>query len=177
MTFAERGEELKRDIEFFVDSFSGALTRFCISLCGNTHDAEDLFQETWYKAVKCFEKYDERLPFDKWLFSICINTFKNQKKLFYNKNKVEFRTDEEKQTFLNSIPNAKEENSDTYIELHEAVQSLPLKLKIVVVLYYFNGYSSKEISRLLKIPEGTVKSRLFSARENLKRRLNREQEI
>ncbi len=166
-----------KDMEFFVDRYSMDLTRFCISLCGNNHDAEDLFQETWYKAVKNFDKYDKNLPFDKWLFSICINTFKNHKKLFYNKQKVEFGTDEEKQAFLNSIPCEDDEDSDSYIDLHSAVCSLPKKLKIVVVLRYFNGYSTKEISELLKIPEGTVKSRLFSARENLKRRLKRGQDF
>ncbi len=165
---------METEIEQYVIKYSADLTRLCLSLCGNSADAEDLFQDTWCKAMKHFKQYNKSLPFDKWLFSICVNTYKNSLKLFYNRNKVNFKSDEEKEAFLNSIPNADEDNSDYYFELHKAISALPKKLKIVIVLYYFKGYSAKEISQILNIPEGTVKSRMYSARETLKRRLNNE---
>ena len=160
------------DFERYVGLYSADLTRLCISLCCNNHDAEDLFQETWFKAMKNYKSYNSDLPFDKWLFSICVNTFKNKRKLFYHRNKVDFKSDEEKQAFFNSIPNTSDEKFDSYFELHSAVAELPKKLKIVVVLYYFKDYSAKEIAGILGIPEGTVKSRMQSAREQIKRRLN-----
>lgn len=162
-----------RDIKKYIDEYSGELTRLCISLCASDADAEDLFQDTWYRAMKNFEKYNSEMPFDKWLFAICVNLYKNSLKLAYNRKRVEFKSDEEKERFLNSIPNCDDESRDKYLELHRAVASLPKKLKTVVVLYYFKSYSTKEIARMLNIPEGTVKSRMYAARERLKKELER----
>lgn len=158
----------------YICLYSKDLTKFCISICNNVTDAEDLFQETWYKAIKNFKKYDEKLPFDKWLFTICANTYKDSIKLFYNKKKLNFDSNEEKEKFLNSIPCIEKENPDNYYEIHKAIMSLPKKLKITLCLYYFKEYSIKEISEILKIPEGTVKSRLNSAKKIIKGRLENE---
>ena len=49
--------------EEYINLYSGELTRFCISLCGNKADADDLFQETWYKAMKNYDKYNDAYPF------------------------------------------------------------------------------------------------------------------
>lgn len=167
---------MKSEIEFYISEYSADLTRLCLSLCGNTSDAEDLFQDTWYKAIKNYSKYDKEKTFDKWLFSICANTYKNNLKLFYNKHRVEFKTDEEKQVFLDSVPDSDESNRECYLDLHRIVSGLPKKLKIVIVLYYFKSYSAKEVAQILNIPEGTVKSRMYSAKKIIKGRLNYEEE-
>lgn len=160
-------------IEQYIDSYSGDLTRLCISLCTDLSDAEDLFQETWYKAIKYFSKYDEQKPFDKWLFSICVNTYKDSFKSSYKKRMFSFGSDKEKIQFFSSIPDAEQGSMEEFCELHKAVSDLPKKLKIVLTLFYFKDYSVKEISSVLKIPEGTVKSRLCSARKIIKRRLGK----
>lgn len=165
---------VERDFEEYVQKYSSDLTRLCLSLCCNSADAEDLFQDTWYKAIRHYPKYNRELPFDKWLFSICVNTYKNSLKLSYNKNKVEFKSDEEKQAFLNSIPSSDEVGRDDYFELRRAISALPKRQKIVIVLHYFKDYSEREIAQLLNIPEGTVKSRMYAARQSLKGRLNNE---
>lgn len=153
----------------YITKYSLDLTRLCLSLSGNRADADDLFQDTWYKAMKNYSKYNRALPFDKWLFAICVNTYKNNVKLAFNRRNVSFTNDEEKMRFLNSIPDITEKNSDDYIMLHTAIQKLDKKRRIVLVLFYFKDYSIKEISEILKIPEGTVKSRLYSAKSELKR--------
>ena len=58
--------------------------------------------------------------------------------------------------------------------LDTAIQKLDKKRRIVLVMFYFKDYSIKEISQILKIPEGTVKSRLHSAKTELKRRMSYE---
>lgn len=161
-------------IEEYIKKYSADLTRLCLSLCCNSADAEDLFQDTWYKAMKNYSKYNRVLPFDKWLFTICVNTYRNSLKLSYNKNKIEFKSDEEKRAFLDSIPNSDQVGKDDYFELYRAISALPKKLKIVIVLHYFKSYSVTEIAQILKIPEGTVKSRMYAAKQLLKRRLNNE---
>lgn len=167
---------MKQEFENYIRQYSRELTRLCISLCQNIADADDLFQDTWYKAIKNYDKYNRDMPFEHWLFSICVNTYKNNKKLFYNSKKICFGSDEEKTKFLNSIPNTDHSNSDDYCELHNAVAQLPKKQKIVVILFYFKDFSISEIAKILKIPEGTVKSRLNTAKSKIKRRLCDEQQ-
>ncbi|MBQ3298980.1 MAG: RNA polymerase sigma factor, partial [Ruminococcus sp.] len=139
-------------------------------LCGDVHDAEDLFQDTWARALDKFDQYDPSGSFKGWLFTICANLFRNSKKLKYNSSKAVFSSKEEKETFLNSIPD-QETDVDAYLDLHAAILSLPKKHRLVLVLYYFREFSQSEIARMLDIPEGTVKSRLNTAKKLLKRRL------
>lgn len=165
---------MKKDIAEYYAQYGGDLTRLCVSLCGNNAEAEDLFQETWVRAMKNLDKYDEERPFDKWLFSICVNLFKNRVKLFENSRRHEFGSEEEKQAFFDSIPDKDAGDPERFYELHSAVMRLPKKLRAVIVLYYFRDHSVKETSEILGIPEGTVKSRLNAARQQIKRRLDYE---
>ena len=165
---------MKSSFSFYIDKYSADLTRLCVSLRGNIDDAEDLFQETWLKAFKSFNKYDGERPFDKWLYTICVNSFKNKVSLFYNKKHHHFSSDEEMQQFFESLPDTADEAPDRYYELHKVVNELPRKQRAVLVLYYFRDHSVREVAEILGIPEGTVKSRLSSARQQIKRRLEHE---
>lgn len=167
--------KLKHDFDEYIQLYSRDLTRLCISLCRNTTEAEDLFQETWCKAIKYHSRYNSSLPFEKWLYSICVNTFKNNHKLFCNRHRVNFSSEEEQTLFFNSIPDFSNENSDEYFELHRIISSLPKKQKVVIVLHYFKDYTTREIADILNIPEGTVKSRLYSAKACIRRRLENEE--
>lgn len=158
------------DFEGYVEEYSTELTRFCMKLCGNIHDAEDLFQDTWARAFDKFKQYRPEYSFKSWLFAICANTFKNAKKHQYNSTKAVFASQEEKERFIRSIP-AQEQDVDAYIDLHTAMLSLPKKHRLVLVLYYFREFSQREIAEILDIPQGTVKSRLSTAKKLLKRRL------
>ncbi len=155
----------------YVDLYSKDLSRLCLSLCCNTQDAEDLFQDTWLKAMKNYHKYNSKYPFDKWLYAICVNTYKNTLKLHYNRNKAVFNTAEDKEYFLYSIPDDSSLNLAEYFELRGIVADLPKKLRTVLILKSFKDYSLKEIADMLGIPEGTVKSRLHNAKSIIKRRL------
>ena len=159
--------------ERYIGLYSRDLWRFCYKLCGDSHDAEDLYQDTWAKALKSFGSFKEGSNFKSWLFTICVNTFKDAGKSRYNTAKQLFRNEEEKERFLSSIP-ADEKDIDAYIDLHSAIRSLPKKYRAVITLFYFKEFSLKEIADILKIPEGTVNSRLNTARKLLKRRLSHE---
>ena len=76
--------------------------------------------------------------------------------------------------FFDSLPDINSEKRFDYVELHCAVAALPNKFKVVLTLYYFKDYSIKEISEILSLAEGTVKSRLRKAKSVLKRRLTDE---
>lgn len=158
------------DFERYTAEYSPELTRFCIKLCGNVHDAEDLFQDTWTRAFEKFDQYRPEFSFKNWLFAICANIFKNSRKEKYNSARAIFSSEEEKERFIRSIPGA-EQDIDAYLDLHAAILSLPKKHRIVLILFYFREFSQHEIAEILDIPEGTVKSRLNTAKNLLKRRL------
>ena len=79
-------------------------------------------------------------------------------------------TREEQEQFLSSIPDT-ERDLDAYLDLYGALYTLHKKHRTVIILYYFKEFSQKEIAEILDIPEGTVKSRLNTAKKQLKRRL------
>ncbi len=64
------------DFERYVAEYSPDLTRFCMKLCANVHDAEDLFQDTWARAFDKFNRYKPENSFKSWLFTVCVNCFK-----------------------------------------------------------------------------------------------------
>lgn len=161
---------MKKQIEAYVAQHGLALTKLCLSLCGNRHDAEDLYQSTWEKAIRKIRTYDSDNPFEKWLFAICVNTYRDRVRRYDNSKILRFSSDEEQDHVLSSIP-VGDIDYDGMIALHAAVQRLKPALREVVVLYYFRDYSVAELSEILDIPEGTVKSRLSTARTELRKEL------
>lgn len=159
------------DFDEYVSLYSRELTRLCVKLCGNPHDAEDLFQDTWTRALDKFGQYNREKSFKTWLFTICVSIYKNSGKSKYNRAGVNFATTEEKESFINSVPD-EEKDIDAYIALHTALSELPKRHRAVIILFYFKDLSQKEIAQILDIPEGTVKSRLNTAKKLLKRRLD-----
>lgn len=159
------------EFDRYIALYSADLTRLCLSLCGNIHDADDLFQETWLKAMKGYHRYNTEKPFDKWLFSICANTYKDSLRLSFNRRRFEFSSDEEKEGFLSSIPD-ESGKTEEYLELYDAMEKLPKKQRVTLSLFYFKDFSVKEIAEILSVPENTVSSRLKAAKKNLRRWLN-----
>jgi len=153
------------------ETYSADVWRLCQSLCFNYQDSEDLFQETFIKAYVKIDTYNPNLDFRKWIFSICYNTFKNLlRKNSFRPINIEFVNNEEKDNLINNIIE-KDIEKNIFWDIVNAVKSLPPKLKAVVVFFYFDDFSVKEISDILKTPVYTVKNRLYKARIKLKERL------
>jgi len=159
----------------YIDKYGRRLFGLCRTLCTNPSDAEDLYQETWLKVYHKLDQYDDQYAFEGWLTRICVNTYKDQ----YRKRKLSLLFDrfdsQEKKDFV--LENAKAEEQEDYSDLHEAVQKLPEKIRLTVLLFYFRELDTKETSRVLGIPEGTVKSRLSKARTLLKEMMKNEIEL
>ena len=162
---------MKKPVEEYIAAHSLALTKLCLSLTDNRHDAEDLYQSTWEKAIRHLRRYDDSRPFEKWLFTICVNVFRDRVRRYDNSRIIRFSSDEEQERFLSSIP-CDDGDRDAYIALRSAVKRLKPPLREAIVLYYFRGYCVAELSEILEIPEGTVKSRLSTARTELRKELS-----
>ena len=166
---------MKKQVEQYVRDYGLALTKLCVSLTDNRHDAEDLYQSTWEKVIRKLRKYDSSRPFEKWLFAVCVNTYRDRVRRYDNHKLLRFPSVEEQERFLSSIP-CEDGDRDEYLSLHSAVRQLKPPLREAIVLYYFRDYSVAELSEILKIPEGTVKSRLSAARAELRKELKDDEE-
>ncbi len=162
-------------IEQAIATYGQRLYGLCITLCRSKSDADDLYQDTWFKVMMKLDQYDETQPFEPWLTRICVNTYKDQRRSNIAKKLFDrFATNEEKDEFIESAGTNQPED---YTFVHQAVQQLPQKLRLVIILYYFQQANIKETADLLHISEGTVKSRLHTARTQLKEVLKDEIEF
>ena len=141
--------------------------RYAYLITNNKFTSEDIVQETF---VKCYLKIKDLKnveQFKSWLFKILTRTAWD----YMKKDKAVLPVED-------IFEKAKNENIDkslhSYIRNEESkmlraeIDNLELKQKTVIVLYYFNGFTIKEIAKIMGCFEGTVKSRLHSARKNLK---------
>lgn len=162
----------------FVDSLYNTAYR----LTGNSQDAEDLVQETFYKAYKYYDKFEEGTNLKAWLFKILKNTFINN----YRKKKLEPRSvefGEIEESFEKVLQHGPAQRpldpEEQYLAgvmdegVKKALDSLPHDYKMVVILADLEDFSYKEIAEILDCPVGTVMSRLYRGRKLLERALLR----
>ena len=161
-------------IDEYIQQYGKRLYGLCLSLCANSFDADDLYQETWLKVVKYISQYDPAKEFEPWLTKICVNTYRNILRRITRSPFLNFKTTEEKDALLCAIPDT--EKTD-YSALYEAIDGLPEKYRIAVILFYFRDMDIKATAHVIGIPEGTVKSRLSKARKLLKEVLDNETDL
>lgn len=159
--------------EEYVSQYGRKLFYLCLKLVRNREEADDLYQETWLKAYRHLERFDPTMAFYPWLMRICVNTYKNSlKKKSLDKLFLNFDSPEGKMDFLHNIP-AREE-AEEQSGVGEALKRLDDKHRMVIVLFYYEGYSIKEIEEITGIREGTIKSRLYNGKQRLKELMENE---
>ena len=144
------------EIEFerIFECYSQMVYKIAFLYLKNEADALDIVQNTFFKLLKK-KDFNNEEHIKRWLLRITVNLCKNNLKSYWQRNVVSF---EEKYYFQN--------NRD--LNLQELIFKLSPRYKGVVHLYYYEGYSVKEIAAILKISDSAVKQRLKRAREKLK---------
>lgn len=165
-----------------VDQYLNSLYSTALRLTKKPADAQDLVQETLLKAYKAYAKFEAGTNLKAWLFRILTNSYiniyryksrrpnevdiENEEQMFmYHKLRGSTATDVSKSVedeFLSSI-------TDT--EIAKAIEDLPDQFREVVLLFDVEGLSYAEIAEMLKIPSGTVMSRLHRGRKALQKAL------
>ncbi len=133
--------------------------RLAYSYTKNLLDAEDITQDVFIKLYENLPKFNDNEHIKKWCIKITINKCKN---LFLSSWKKKIRIITEKDE-----NNVFEDNSSAFDEVINALFSLSKDYRILIVLYYYEGYKVKEISKLLKVNESTIRTRLQRARNQL----------
>ncbi|SRR5690606_7304994 len=149
------------------------LKPFAVNLTRDTEEANDLYQETLYKALANHEKYNAGTNIKAWLFTIMRNIFINNYRRKAKQKTIFDNTPEDyllnlKQT---SITNSAE-SSLRVKEIKTAIDHLPEIFKMPFLLY-LDGYRYQEIADYLQEPLGTIKSRIHFARKLLKEQISR----
>ncbi|HFA52057.1 MAG TPA: sigma-70 family RNA polymerase sigma factor [Bacteroidetes bacterium] len=164
------------DIELM--AHSDALYNFCYHLSGSEDDANDLFQEAMMKAWRFIERYEEGTNAKAWLFTIAKNAFINEyRKRVKAPHKVELQDyithQDREDTPLTGNLDMRSEMFDYLMgdEVTMAINSLATEFRTVILLCDIEDFTYEEIATILDIPIGTVRSRLFRARNELKKKL------
>jgi RNA polymerase sigma-70 factor (ECF subfamily) len=150
-----------------LNELTEALNAFAYNLTRDQEDAKDLYQETAYRAMTNRDKFAEGTNLKAWLFTIMKNIFINNYRKKKRKNTILDSTDN--MYFINSGEDSIGNEAESNIlmgELEGMVDSLNPSVKIPFAMHY-EGYKYQEIADLLDLPLGTVKSRIFFARQEL----------
>ena len=154
-----------------------ALKTFAYHLTYDEDDANDLVQETYMKAHRFIDKYIPGTNAKAWLFKILKNAYINE---YRKKSKRPTRVDFEdivsyhdSDSVIPGYLDLREEIFDGMMgdEVTTAINSLPIDFRTVVLLCDVEGFTYEEISKIIDVPIGTVRSRLFRARNMLKDKL------
>jgi RNA polymerase sigma-70 factor (ECF subfamily) len=149
------------------------LNAFAYNLTKNMEDAKDLYQETAFRAITNRDKFLPGTNFKAWMFTIMKNIFINNYRKKVKANTIFDSTDN--QYFINSTSTMVRNEGETNImmeELDGMVNALDESVQIPFVMHY-EGYKYQEIAEELQLPLGTVKSRIFFARKELKEKINK----
>jgi RNA polymerase sigma factor (sigma-70 family) len=158
-----------------VERYSARLFGACFSFLGNRQDAEDCVQEAFIKAYRCMSDYGFLSTFYTWLYRIAINTCLDYRRKYQKKQ--HFSLDEameidDSQVFQQiadqgPLPDEQAETAETVRLIRREIARLPDYLRDILILRDLEGLSYRELSVLLRLSEGTVKSRLSRARRQL----------
>lgn len=147
------------EFESLYINYRDNIFRVCFLMLNDYQLAEDAMQETFYKALCAYRRFKGKSDVKTWLTRISINVCKDRLK-----KKSSFETPDEDV----GIIMVQEDNIDIKLSVVDAVKKLPLELREVVILYYYQELTHKEIAKALRLTVPNVAYRLKNAKSKLK---------
>jgi RNA polymerase sigma-70 factor (ECF subfamily) len=146
-------------------------------MCGDASEAEDLFQETFLKVHVNLHRFQEGRPFRPWVYQIATNVCRDRMRYRKRRPQVSLETPLSSQGEGGNLgdliaseapaPDAQAQASETAAKLEAALAKLPVKHRAVFLMARYDGMPYEDIARSLRIPVGTVKSRMHKAVQHL----------
>lgn len=169
----------KRAFDVLVSKYQRRLMRLVSRLVHDPAEAEDVVQETFIKAYRALRHFRGDSAFYTWLYRIGINTAKNYLVTQGRRTPTSTDTDAEQAEAFDDGDNLRDINTPESMlaskqiaeTVNAAMDLLPLELRTAIVLREIEGLSYEEISDIMACPIGTVRSRIFRAREVIAEKL------
>lgn len=167
------------ELEQCIDEYGKDIYSFCRQITGSTLEGEELYQDTFLKALELSERMDKEKNPKSFLLSIAIRLWKNRRRKYAWRQRIAGMESLDAKTETSGLAgDTVERLPEEEILIREqsslvrkCIAELSEKYRIPVYLFYSAELSVKEISDCLRLPEGTVKSRLHKARKMIKERL------
>lgn len=166
-----------------VDLYKDRIYSFVARMVGDPAEAEDIAQEAFVKAYRNLRSFRGASTFQTWLYRIASNLTidaSRRRRRRDNTFSLDAPLDGEEGEVARELQDTSDpgpahdlEVAELRRQVHRAIQQLSPKLRTVVVLYELQGLSYEEIAEILRCPLGTIKSRLFNARLELKQKLQK----
>lgn len=164
--------------EDVVTFYQHKIYQHCYRMLGNAHEAEDIAQEAFIRAYINIDSYDLNRKFSTWLYRIATNLtidrVRKRKPDYYLDAEVKGADGLNMYSQLESdnlLPEEEVENLELKSYIHQEISELPPKYRSIIILRYLEEFSLQEISDILDIPLGTVKTRVHRGREALRKKL------
>jgi RNA polymerase sigma-70 factor, ECF subfamily len=162
-TFVSLDDALEREFEERLRESTTLAFRVAYGVLRHRQDAEDVAQEAFAKAHRSFRQLRDRDRFRAWLvrmtWRLAIDRWRADRRRTTREQSVEMPAEATTEEVVVS--------RERSARLYRAIDGLPEKLRVAIVLAAIEGHDIREVARLLDVPEGTVKSRLFLARKGL----------
>lgn len=174
---AQKGNILA--FESLVKKYDKHVLQLALNMVNHPQDAEDIYQEVFVRVYKNLSFFQFKSEFSTWLYRVVVNTCINyQKKRFRRKQIFTDQNvsnhDENWKPVTKSMDGSPEQtllNNELTGEINAAIKKLSGKQKTVFVLRHFHGHKLKEIAKIMKCTEGTVKNYLFRATQKMQKSL------
>ncbi|WP_188456742.1 RNA polymerase sigma factor SigW [Virgibacillus oceani] len=164
--------------EDVVAFYQNKIYQHCYRMLGNVHEAEDIAQEAFVRAYVNIHSYDDKRKFSTWLYRIATNLtidrIRKRKPDYYLDAEIKGADGLDMYSQLETdspLPEEEVESLELKSYIHHEISELPPKYRTIIILRYLEDFSLKEISDILDIPLGTVKTRIHRGREALRKKL------
>lgn len=167
------------ELEQMIDCYGKSVYSFCLHITGNRQEAEELYQDTFLKATELIHKIKRDGNPKSYFCSIAIFLWRNRKRKYAWRQRIMAVESTDVNDIREEIESLQEQNTperqlikQEQIEyVQRCIRELDEKYKIPLCLYYSADFTVNEIAECLKLPQGTIKSRLYKARMLIKERM------
>ncbi len=170
----KKGDE--ESFKVLLDRYEGRIFNTALRITGDFSETEDVVQEAFLKAYRNIDSFDFRSGFYTWLYRIAVNSALDSRKKTMKHRALSLNQGEDVNIDIpadGEDPTRNPEMDEMAELLSAALDELPEKYRTILVLREYEGLSYIEISEVLNCSKGTVESRLFRARERLKKKMEK----